>query len=263
MTLLNYLLADDAVYVMTDTVISDPDDLVPVGFTTKVYPLPHLQALICGTGHVQPIVEWVAHINLHLLVRDIVQLDPIAPSSLRALFGRCALQQAGEHEVTTTLYHFGFDSAARRFAGFAYRSVDHFESEPLEPGFGFAPAPEWPLDASQLKKLPDDFIALAKKQKAQDDATKLTKRVGVGGQLIFHAMQRVPGPRRTTTDLRRHLPHLPRFRSYVCRSCRKNVPDIATMGNGTRLHLLCRESRPQIDAAPTSLPRSHESLLCI
>ena len=199
MTLLNYLLTDDAVYVMTDTVISDPDDLVPVGFTTKVYPLPHLQALICGTGHVQPIVEWVAHINRHLLVRDIVQLDPIAPSSLRALFGRYALQQAGEHEVTTTLYHFGFDSAARRFAGFAYRSVDHFESEPLEPGFGFKPAPEWPLDASQLKKLPDDFIALAKKQKAQDDATKLTKRVGVGGQLIFHAMQRVPGPRRTTT----------------------------------------------------------------
>lgn len=226
MTLLNYLLTDDAVYVLTDTVISDPDDLAPVGFMTKVHPLPHLQALICGTGHVQPIVEWVAEINLHLLVRDIVQLDPIAPSSLRARFGRYALDQAGERDITTTIYHFGFDNKARRFAGFAYRSVDHFESDPLEPGFGFKPAPEWPLDASRIRKLPDDFIALGKKQKAQDDSTELSKRVGVGGQLIFHAMQRVPGPRRTTTvQTSSAICHtFPDFEAMVAAAARKLSP---------------------------------------
>jgi hypothetical protein len=194
-TLLNYLLTDDAVYVLTDTVISDPDDLGPLSFSTKAHPLPHLQALICGTGHVQLITEWVAIINLDLLARDVVELDQIAPSRLRALFGRYAAEQAGGREITTTLYHFGFDHEAQRFAGFAYRSIDHFDSEPLEPGFGFKPAPEWPLDASRIKKLPDDFIALAKRQKAQDDATELSKRVGIGGQLIFHAMQRGAGLR--------------------------------------------------------------------
>jgi hypothetical protein len=194
-TLLNYLLTDDAVYVLTDTVISDPDDLTPLSFSTKAHPLPHLQTLICGTGHVQLIMEWVAIINLDLLARDVMELDQTTPSRLRALFGRYAAQQADEREITTTLYHFGLDHEAQRFAGFAYRSSDHFDSERLEPGFGFKPAPEWPLDASRIRKLPDDFITLAKRQKAQDDATELAKRVGVGGQLIFHAMQRGPALR--------------------------------------------------------------------
>jgi hypothetical protein len=53
MTVLNFLLTNEAVYLLTDTVLSDPDDLSPIAFTTKVHPLPHLQAVICGTGHAQ------------------------------------------------------------------------------------------------------------------------------------------------------------------------------------------------------------------
>jgi hypothetical protein len=52
-------VTDEAVYVLTDTLLSDPDDLSPVAFTTKIHALPHLQALICGTGHAQAITEWV------------------------------------------------------------------------------------------------------------------------------------------------------------------------------------------------------------
>jgi hypothetical protein len=47
--------------------------------------------------------------------------------------------------------------------------------------------------------LPADFIAIAKKQKAQDEAAAPSERVGVGGHLVFHAMQCVPGPRGTST----------------------------------------------------------------
>jgi hypothetical protein len=47
---LNFLLTDEVVYVLTDTVLSDPDDLSPLAFTTKIHALPHLQALICGTA---------------------------------------------------------------------------------------------------------------------------------------------------------------------------------------------------------------------
>src|SRR5262245_60595909 len=199
MTVLNFLLTDAAVYVLTDTVLSDPDDLSPLTFTTKVHALPHLQAVICGTGHAQPIAEWVALVNLSLPARDVVDLDRFAPAKLRKLFARYANEDAVGRDITTTLYHFGFDDRAGRFAGFAYRSPDHFRSEPLPQGFGFKPAPEWPFDSRKITKLPEHFIAIAKRQKAQDEASEPAKRVVVGGQLVFCAMQRIPGTRNKPT----------------------------------------------------------------
>jgi hypothetical protein len=193
MTLMNYLLTDEAVYLLTDTLLCDPDDLSPVAFTTKIHALPHLQAMICGTGHAQVIGEWVATVNLALVVRDVVHLDQVAPTELRKLFARHPKEGAGEREIATTLYHFGFDERAGRFVGFAYRSADDFHSEPLPQGFGLKPAPDWPLDGRKITRLPEHFIAIAKKQKAQDEATEAGKRVMVGGKLVFGAMQRVPG----------------------------------------------------------------------
>jgi hypothetical protein len=193
MTVLNYLLTDEAVYLLTDTLLSDPDDLSPVAFTTKIHALPHLQALICGTGQAQAIAEWVATVNLALPARDVVHLDQFAPPELRKLFARHPKEGAGERELTSTLYHFGFDERARRFVGFAYRSADDFRSEPLPQGFGLKPAPDWPLDGRKITRLPEHFIAIAKKQKAQDEAAEASNRVMVGGKLIFGVMQRVPG----------------------------------------------------------------------
>jgi hypothetical protein len=193
MTVLNYLLTDEAVYLLTDTLLSDPDDLSPVTFTTKIHPLPHLQAVICGTGHAQAIAEWVATVNLALPVRDVVHLDQFAPTELRKLFVTRPREGAGEREITTTLYHFGFDERAGRFLGFAYRSADEFHSESLPQGFGLKPAPDWPIDGRKITRLPEHFIAIAKRQKAQDEATEATKRVMVGGKLVFSVMQRVPG----------------------------------------------------------------------
>lgn len=197
MTVLNFLLTDDAVYLLTDTVLSDPDDLSPLTFTTKVHALPHLQAVICGTGHAQLIAEWVALVNLSLPARDVVHLDRFAPTKLRGLFARHANEEAALREITTTLYHFGFDERASLFVGFAYRSADDFRSEVLPQGFGFKPAPDWDFDSRKITSLPEHFIAIARKQKAQDEATDPAKRVVVGGQLIFCAMQRIPGTRQS------------------------------------------------------------------
>lgn len=194
-TVLNFLLTDDAVYVVTDSLLSDADDLSPLAFTTKVYPLPHLQALICGTGHAQRIIEWVATVNITLLATNVVHLDRLAPAALRQLFARYPKEQSAGRDITTTLYHFGFDDREQRFAGFAYRSADDFQSERLQEGFGFKPAPDWPIDGKKITKLPQEFIAIARKQKLQDEATMMPERVGVGGQLLFHAMQRIPGAR--------------------------------------------------------------------
>jgi len=200
MTVLNFLLTDEAVYLLTDTVLSDPDDLSPITFTTKIHTLPHLQAVICGTGYAQLIAEWVAVVNLSLPARDVVHLDRLAPAKLRGLFARHASEDAtGGREITTTLYHFGFDERASRFVAFAYRSADDFRSEALPQGFGFKPAPEWDFDSRKITRLPEHFIGIAGKQKAQDEATDPAKRVVVGGQLIFCAMQRIPGPGKSAT----------------------------------------------------------------
>lgn len=157
MTVLNFLLTDEAVYLLIDTLLSDPDDLSPVAFSTKIHPLPHLQALICGTGHAQAIAEWVATVNLTLPVRDAAHLDQFAPMELRKLFARHPKEDIGEREITTTLYHFGFNERAGRFVGFAYRSADDFRSEPLAQGFGLKPAPDWPVDGRKITRLPEHF----------------------------------------------------------------------------------------------------------
>ncbi len=194
MTLLNYLLTDEAVYVLADTLLCDPDDLSPVAFATKIHALPHLEALICGTGHAQAIAEWVATVNTELVVRDVVDLDRLAPAELRKLHARHPDAGAGQQEIATMLYHFGLDERAGRFVGFAYASVSDFRSEPLAQGFGLKPAPDWPVDGRSITRLPEHLIAVATRQKAQDEAADAGKRVMVGGKLIFCAMQCVRGP---------------------------------------------------------------------
>ena len=193
MTVLNYLLTDDVVYVLADTLLCDPDDLSPVAFATKVHALPHLQAVICGTGHAQAIAAWVATVNTELLVRDIADLDRLAPAELRRLHARDPDADASPREIATTLYHFGLDERAGRFVGFAYSSANDFRSEALPRGFGLKPAPDWPVDGRSITRLPEHLVAVAERQKAQDEATEAGRRVMVGGKLIFCAMQRVPG----------------------------------------------------------------------
>jgi hypothetical protein len=194
MTLLNYLLTDDAVYILADTLLADPGDLSPVAFATKIHALPHLDAVICGTGHAQAIGDWVATVNTDLVVRDIADLDRLAPAELRKLHAHAADADPGAQRITTTLYHFGLDAQAGRFAGYSYRSETGFASEPLPQGFGLKPAPDFPVDGRSLTRLPEHLIAVAERQKAQDEAADREKRVAVGGKLVFCAMQRVPGP---------------------------------------------------------------------
>jgi len=194
MTLLNYLLTDEAVYVLADTLLSDPDDLSPVAFASKIHALPHLEALICGTGHAQAIAEWVATVNTELVVRDVADLDRLAPAELRKLHARHPGAGAGQPEIATTLHHFGLDARAGRFAGFAYASASDFRSEPLAQGFGLKPAPDWPVDGRSITRLPEHLVAVAQRQKAQDETADAGKRVVIGGKLIFGAMQRVGGP---------------------------------------------------------------------
>ena len=79
MTSLNVMLSNEAVYISIDTLISDPEDMLPVLHTTKLYPVPHWNGVICGPGIMNFIVGWYAYALTSVLARDIEHLDEFAP----------------------------------------------------------------------------------------------------------------------------------------------------------------------------------------
>jgi hypothetical protein len=132
-------------------------------------------------------VEWYCTVVSSLLAKDLKQLDEFIPDQLRNIFQRHQAQCA--REVTSTIYHFGFDEGESRFIGFAYRSTNNFRSEQLPEGTGIKPNN---IDVKDfvVRNFPDDFINLAKQQKAADEDSALNERVGIGGKLIAYSMHR-------------------------------------------------------------------------
>jgi hypothetical protein len=58
MTVLHYVLEEQAVYLLTDTVVSDPATMRPLAFTSKVFSPPHWQGVMTGAGICPFVVEW-------------------------------------------------------------------------------------------------------------------------------------------------------------------------------------------------------------
>jgi hypothetical protein len=189
MTVLNFLLQEDVVHVLTDTVASDPVDLKPSLLISKIYLLPHLDMMICGTGFGRMVLEWFATVNSRVIVADIEHLDAFAPDELKRMFETYEGSIPSE-KMTCTIYHFGHSKDDDKIGGFAYRSVNHFASERLPYGIVMKPAPAEPFDVAALSK---SFIELAELQKIEGEVSRLCDRVGIGGELLFASMMRYEG----------------------------------------------------------------------
>lgn len=181
MTILNYAIAERWVCLVMDTVVSDPEDMGPIGFTTKMHPVPHLRGVICGTGIMQFVTEWSLVAMTSMLVRDVKQLGEHTQQQLILLFAKYAKEAP---HVTSTIYHFGFVESEQRFVGYAFRSTTGFTPERLpDECTAFKPSNIDPEDFD-LKMLPADFLQVAEQQKAADDAALPSGRVGIGGHLV-------------------------------------------------------------------------------
>ena len=184
MTVLNVQFQPDLVFIVGDTVVSDPSDMSPAFFMTKVYPVPLWKGVICGTGLGNLLVAWFPRVTTSILARDIRHLNEFVPPILREL--------SSEHQGyagTSTIYHFGFDERENRFIGFAYRSSSDFISETLPYGTLIKPNPNGAIPI-EVERLPDDFVGIACQQKALDDSAPSGERVGIGGELFAYALQR-------------------------------------------------------------------------
>ena len=218
LTVLNFHLQEDIVCLVTDTIASNSEDMSPVFFTTKVYPTPHWEGLICGTGVSKFIVEWFSEAITSVLAKDIRHLNEFAPSVLRELFVK--YQGYGNRDLTSTVYHFGFDHNADRFIGFAYRSTADFVSEELKYGSGIKPHPE-DISSLEINAIPADLISIVHAQKLRDDSLPVQERVGIGGHLILYLMQRVErddGSYSVTTEINRFF-EFPDYEEAYLQAC--------------------------------------------
>jgi hypothetical protein len=200
MTVINFALLEDGVYVVADT-LATTDRYEPGFFTSKVHPVPHLNGLICGTGSLGFILDWSRHVLGGMLALDIGHLDEFTPNSLRDL--HAARPEAERLAMTSTIYHLGFDDSEDRFVGYAYRSTDNFDSERLEYGTRLKPGYS---GQRHLTAFPDDFVEACREQRLEQDALPLQDRVFIGGHIVAYMLQvqRIEGrPPSVTTSITR------------------------------------------------------------
>lgn len=183
MTVINFALLPDGVAVVADTLVTN-DRFEPSFFTSKVHVVPHLSALICGTGNLGFILDWSRQLLGGMLAVDVTHLDEFAQDSLRRL--HADRPAAERNALTSTIYHLGFDEQADRFVGFAYRSTADFVSERLDYGVRTKPGYSGELP---MERFPDDFVEVCRAQRAEQDRLPPDERVFIGGHVVAYTMQ--------------------------------------------------------------------------
>ncbi|MDE4099100.1 hypothetical protein, partial [Phaeobacter gallaeciensis] len=91
MTALNWELSDESVMIFSDTLMLSGETHRPLSFTTKVFPLPHLDLCIAGTGVQQLVQHFWSATNSGMAVSDIdhdlLPFESAVVSSLCSVFG--------------------------------------------------------------------------------------------------------------------------------------------------------------------------------
>ena len=160
-----------------DTLALSSDDGKPLLFTSKITPLPHLDGLICGTGAMNFVVNWVAMVQTNIVAKDIEHLSMHTPDSLRTLWQKFQYPE----QQTVTIYYFGYSKIDCRCKGYAFRSTNNFELEELKYSIGIKP----PVLDIEVKEIPEDIIRIIGRQKEQDEQLPLGQRLGIGGEIHF------------------------------------------------------------------------------
>jgi hypothetical protein len=188
MTAFNFVFLENFVAIAMDSLALDGENGEPLGFWTKVFPLPHLRGVMCATGIMQIGLDWFIEIESHVLCNSVTFLDSIAPARLRAIAERYPTSR------TTTVYHFGYDPDLERLRGFAYRGTSDFASEELQAGYGIKPPTDqlvqlFPRAVAERGLVPA-FVEVITQQKIDDEAKPPLERVGIGGEV--HVLTLIP-----------------------------------------------------------------------
>lgn len=182
MTAINFMFDADTVVIAMDT-LSISEDRTPFKFVSKIFPLPHLRSVMCGTGNLDLILEWYTTIQKNVISYDIDIFSQLTSATLKKLNAK------HPPEATTTIYQFGYSHKQKSFRGFVYRSTNEFASEEYE--YCTAHKPQVDFDffrEAENHGLDEAFIKLITLQKLEDDAS--IDRVGIGGEIHKFIMTR-------------------------------------------------------------------------
>ena len=183
MTALNFAITDDGIFLATDSLVTHEGQ--PLMFTTKVLTVPHLDGLICATGSIVLFHRWALNVLREASSGMMSYLDHDTPEELNSIWAGMSEDERGSG--TGTIYHFGYDRDFDRFEGFAYRSSNNFESEPLAHNIYTKP----PMAGQfSITSFPDDFVETCRGQKMEQDKLPADKRVHIGGHVIAYTLQR-------------------------------------------------------------------------
>jgi len=208
MTLLNWMLAPEGVFVLTDTACRMDGQPGIATSSTKAHPHPRLDLLVAGTGCHALVENWNNYVGVSAFAEDIDELDAEASQVLPNLW---RLAQERGATGTATVYHWGWSPKAQGYVGFAYRSTDGFRSDRLEPGAYIKPEAFDPDafrdpasgDFIQVETL-ENLIRIAEIQKQRDrqsmskdpvaksrveDDGTVVGGVGIGGHLIGYSLR--------------------------------------------------------------------------
>lgn len=171
------------VLVVTDTLATSDGE--PLMFQSKVRPFPHANMIVAGTGVADVVSGWVHFLSTQALFRDVRGADVIATQTLRRLHREVVGDLTGPN-LTTTIYHFGFERGSDTAVRYVYRSTKDYVVERVEePGFGVKPF----LSDAPPYEAPEDmqgFVALAERIRAEQ-ATQ-AEPIYVGGELHLTAL---------------------------------------------------------------------------
>ncbi len=176
MTALNYLLTENCVIISMDTLTSR-DYKTPLKYSSKIYPLPHLNSVLCGTGSHSLIINWFSHIQGRILAKDIHGINEIAESELPIL--------NGEDKFDSDIYHFGYDIVTKKFVGYVFRESNKFKVEKLPYTMGIRPSKkEIVQNIAENKYKSDPVLNFIELMKDQKKAEKLDGNISsIGGEI--------------------------------------------------------------------------------
>jgi len=190
MTAINSYTDAETVVVMADTLMTDASGK-PAAFVSKVFPIPHLSALVSGRGTIALIAGWAFDLCHTMVVDDFDMAVQLAPAALNARWA--ALE--GQRTETTTVYMWGWSASAGGFVGYSFRSWDGFTSGEMGHGTNYAPGLNDAARKVEIHADPDRMNALVQMMiaaKDENDAIPMNEpdRCNIGGEVVAFMLTR-------------------------------------------------------------------------
>jgi len=187
MSILNFFHSERATLILSDSLASEGAG-IPFLFVTKVHPLPHLNTLVCGTGSLNTVMNWLNFIQLNVIASDINDLNEVSPENIKRIYQ----ETTGTNGPFTTIYQFGYSEKTNKNHGYCYRSTNGFVGESVQEGFGVKPGDGIDVE-SIVRSRSDDINAAFKqiclKQQEVDMAKTGSDRLGVGGSVYMYSLK--------------------------------------------------------------------------